>query len=260
MVERTSYAPGTPSWVDLGSPDPVAAATFYSGLFGWTASVAPQPEAGGYTMMEKNGLPVAGIGSKMSPDQPTVWTTYVTVEDADASAKLAADAGGTILMPPMDILDVGRMAILMDTGGAVFAIWQPRAHVGARLVNEPNTLCWNELATRDIEAAKSFYGTLFGWTGDTVPMDDMAYTEWKLADGSSMGGMMAMDDNYPPEVPPHWLVYFAVDDADATTARCTALGGTVTVPPTDIPPGRFAVLSDPQGALFAVLKLAEEGG
>jgi len=241
--------------VDLGSPDLEKSRAFYSGLFGWTTEAGP-PEAGGYVMCMFGGQAVAGMGPIMNEGQPPAWTTYVSVADADATVAAAKAAGGTVFLEPMDVLDVGRMAIFADPTGAVIAVWQPRAHIGAGLVNEPNTLCWNELATRDIAAAKTFYGAVFGWTGATNDMGGgMTYTEWKLND-RTVGGMMEMGANFPPQVPPHWLTYFATDDCDAIVAKAQGLGASVMVPATDIQPGRFAVLADPQGAVFAVIKFS----
>ena len=253
MPEVTAYPPGTPSWVDLGSPDVPAAAAFYGGLFGWEAPEGP-PEAGGYRMLMYKGHPVAGLGPQMADGRP-YWTTYVSVEDADKTAALVSDAGGGVVVAPMDVMGFGRMAVFTDPGGAAFSIWQPQMHTGAGLVNEAGTLCWNELTCRDADAAKAFYGAVFGWEAQVDPAIP-GYVMWGL-NGRVVGGMMVMDDHWPAELPPHWMVYFAVDDADAAAARCAELGGTVSVPPTDIPVGRFAVLDDPHGAVFSVIKLVQ---
>lgn len=263
MPHRTEYAPGTPSWVDLGTSNVQGATTFYVGLFGWEAHEAPEPEAGGYVMFTKDGHDVAGMGPLMGDGQPSAWTTYITVADADATAATAAAAGAQVVVEPMDVLDAGRMAVLFDPTGAGLAIWQPRANIGAELVNEPGSLCWNELTTRDADAAKAFYGEVFGWHANviTFPGPDGgqgSYTEWKLdPDGEPIGGMMVMDDSWPEELPSHWMTYFAVADTDATATRAEELGGSVPVPPTDIPPGRMAVLNDPTGAYFTILQMHE---
>jgi predicted enzyme related to lactoylglutathione lyase len=252
-MEMSSYEPGTPSWVDLGTPDPTAAAGFYSELFGW--DVQDQgPNAGGYQMAFLRGKPVAGLGPQQQTDVPPWWTTYVTVSDADVAAKAARDAGGQVFLEPMDVLTAGRMAVLADVTGAVFAVWQPREHTGAGLIGEPGTFCWNELATRETDAAPPFYRAVFGWSAREHPMGAITYTEWEL-NGRVVGGMIPMDSEWPGNIPSHWMVYFAVEDADAAAARVTELGGSVSVQPTDIPPGRFAVVSDPHGAVFSVLKL-----
>ncbi len=254
-MEVTSYAPGTPSWVDLGTPDAAGSAAFYSGLFGWEITEGP-PEDGGYRMCMLNGHAVAGMGPQMNADMPPYWTTYVTVTDADETTAAAEANGGQVLVPPMDVMDVGRMAIYMDPTGAAISAWQARSHIGAGLVNEPGTLCWNELATRDTDAAEAFYTSVFGWGTDVTDMGDFSYTSFTV-NGNMVAGMMPMGDMYPPEVPSHWAVYFAVADCDASAAQVTELGGEVRSPPTDIPGvGRFAVCQDPQGAMFALMTMA----
>jgi len=254
MPTRTSYEPGTPSWVDLASPDLAASAAFYASLFGWEAH-DQGPEAGHYHMFEKDGVPVAGAGPIMMDGQPPSWTTYVSVTDADTTIAKIKAAGGTVFVEPMDVLDVGRMAVFADPTGAAAAIWKPRQHIGAGLVNEPGALVWNELSTRDVPAAKAFYREVFGWEAATSAATGMEYTEWKLH-GEVVGGMMAMPAEVPAEVPAYWLTYFGTADCDATVAQATGDGATLVVGPIDIPIGRFAVLSDPTGAMFAVIALA----
>ncbi|WP_163509947.1 VOC family protein [Fodinicola acaciae] len=258
MVQKTSYLPGTPNWVDLGSPDPDAAAEFYAELFGWEVSEPGPPESGSYRMGLLRGLPVAGIGAQQAPGPP-YWTTYVSVTDADLTAKEARAAGGQVLMEPMDVMEFGRMAVFTDPGGAAFSVWQPKQHIGASLVNEPGALTWNELLTRDADSVTSFYGSVFGWTASPLSMGGSEYTEWKIGD-ATVGGMMQMDDNFPPDLPPHWMVYFAVADADASAKKVTELGGAVHQPPMDIPPGRFALVADPQGAMFSIIALTNAAG
>lgn len=253
-MEMTSYQSGIPSWVDLSVPDPDAAADFYGSLFDWQVPEGV-PEAGGYRIAEVRGLPVAGIGSQMQQGMPPVWTTYIATDDVDATAKLVTESGGQTFAPPMDVMDAGRMAVFADPTGAVVSAWQAGTHKGAGLVNEPVSLSWNELATRDPEAAIAFYRAVFGWDANTMEMGASSYTEW-LLDGKSIGGMMPMDESFPAEVPAHWRVYFAVADADATVAKATQLGGTVFMEPMDIPQGRFAALGDPQGAMFNVIALS----
>jgi predicted enzyme related to lactoylglutathione lyase len=259
MSERTSYEPGTPSWVDLGSPDLDAAVEFYGALFGWDVAESQSPEqTGGYRMAILSGKPVAGMMPLMQEGQPPAWTTYVSVEDADATAAAVKEAGGRVIAEPMDVLDVGRMAVFADPTGAVFSVWQPRAHPGSGLANEPGAFAWNELNTRDPDAAKSFYAAVFGWEPDDHDMGEMGtYTEWKVGD-ASVGGMMDMRGRVPDQVPANWLVYFAVKDTDAAAEKVKELGGGVAFGPIDIPAGRFAVVHDPHGAMFAVIKLSEE--
>jgi predicted enzyme related to lactoylglutathione lyase len=255
-MEIESYEHGVPSWVDLGTPDPDRASAFYSELFGWTIEEGP-PEAGGYRMCMLRGKPVAGLGPLMNPAAPPSWTTYVTVASADDTAEAVKAAGGQVFMPPMDVLDVGRMAVFADPAGAVFAEWQPGLHKGAGIVNEPNTYCWSELVTTDVAGAKSFYNAVFGWGAESYGEGGPGgYTEWKLGE-RTLGGMMAKPDTMPAQVPPHWMVYFAVDHTDAKLAKITELGGTKIMGPMDIEPGRFAVANDPTGAVFSILKLAD---
>jgi len=255
MPEMTKYDPGTPSWVDLGTPDPVDASRFYSGLFGWSIEAGP-PEAGGYRMCLLDGKPVAGLGPQMNPDMPPWWTTYITVADADETAAAIIADGGTILVEPMDVLDVGRMAVANDPAGATFSIWQPGTHAGAGIVNDANSLCWNELTTRDPQRSVEFYGAVFGWTANILTTQGVPnYTEFHLG-SKAIAGMMPMEgDQWSPEIPNHWMVYFAVEDCDAAVARVEELGGQVLMQPIDVPPGRFAVVKDPQGAVFSVIAL-----
>jgi predicted enzyme related to lactoylglutathione lyase len=248
-MERNEYAPGTPSWVDLGTADLDAAAAFYGGLFGWDCvETGTLEETGGYRMFFYKERPAAGLGPQQSPGPP-YWTTYVSVADADETTAKAEAAGATVLAPPMDILDVGRMAVFADPTGAVISIWQPGTHPGAGFVNEPNTLTWNELSTRDTATSLTFYGAVFGWTVDDK---DGQYYEWQNA-GQVVGGMMPMPAAMPAQVPNHWLAYFAVADTDASVAKAEELGGSVMMPATDLEPGRIAVLTDPQGANFAII-------
>lgn len=256
-MEVTSYEPGTPCWVDLGSPDPDAAADFYSGLFGWTVTDQGS-EAGNYRLCSLHGKTVAGLGHQQQVSVPPYWTTYVSVSDATAAARTVAAAGGEVLLEPIDVMSLGRMAVFADPTGAPFSVWQPGTHIGAQLVDEPGTLCWNELTTRQTEQAKNFYQAVFGWQAATQDMGPTSYTEWQLG-GRSVGGMMPMDDTWSADLPSHWLVYFAVEDADTAAARVAELGGRVSIPPTDIPPGRFTVVNDPHGAFFSIIALNRGG-
>jgi predicted enzyme related to lactoylglutathione lyase len=248
-------APGTPIWVDLGTKDLDASRSFYGQLFGWDSQPGP-PEAGGYTFFFKNGKMVAGVGPLMNEQQPSAWSTYVHSQDADATTRAVRDAGGQVLVEPMDVMTAGRFAVYMDPSGAAISVWQPREHRGAELVNEPGSLCWNELQTRDLGGAKGFYPRVFGWQPKSNSMGEMGeYVEWQV-DGRSIAGAMTMAPQTPAQVPSFWLTYFAVEDCEAAVARAGQLGGQVRMGCTDSPAGRFAVLADPQGGTFAVISLA----
>jgi predicted enzyme related to lactoylglutathione lyase len=247
------YAPGTPCWVDLGSPDVGASTAFYGGLFGWANEVATEPDGGGYTTFLKDGQAVAAVGPLAGPEQPPAWTAYFATPDADALAGRVRAAGGTVLMGPFDVFDHGRMAVCADPAGAVFGAWQAGSMGGADLVGAQGALGWVELASRDPEGARSFYRAALEIGDRTVPYESFEYTLW-LVDDTPVAGMVPMEgDLWPTEVPPHWMVYFAVADCDYTAARAAELGGSVSVPPTDTSAGRFTVLVDPHGAYFSVI-------
>ena len=257
MTERdTPWPPGTPCWVDLMTTDVDAANTFYGELFGWQLTVG-SPETGGYTMAAIGGRAVAGIGP-MPPGQehPPVWTTYIATSDASATADKASAAGGVVLAPPFDVMDVGRMAVLQDPTGAIFGLWQAKAHFGVELANVANALNWNELMTRDYAAAKDFYAAVFGYTYTEIGDGGFSYSTIEV-DGTTVGGIGGMPAEVPAAVPAHWRVYFSVDDADAAVATVNRLGGSVLRPAADMPYGRFADVADPQGAAFCVIKGAQ---
>jgi len=260
MSERTSYAPGTPCWVDFGSPDLNESIGFYGSLFGWEVPETENAEqTGGYRQAMRGGKPVAGMMPLMQEGQPPAWTTYVSVADAGVVADKVRSAGGAVITEPMEVLDLGTMAVFADPTGAVFGVWQPGTFIGAEIVNEPGALSWNELNTRDIPAAEEFYGAVFGWTFETEDMGGTgSYTTINLG-GNPVGGILNQRERgVPEEVPTYWAVYFAVEDTDATVEQAKQLGGGVMVEPIDIPVGRFAVLSDPHRASFAVIALSEE--
>ncbi len=251
MPKRTEYAPGTPSWVDLQTTDQSAAKSFYTGLFGWTYDDRPIDENTVYSMAELQGEHVAAIaplGDQAAAGIPPHWNSYVTVADVEASAGQVEKAGGTLIAPPFDVMDAGRMAVVADPTGGVIALWQAKNNIGAGLVNETGAFSWNELMTPDVPKAAAFYKQMFGW--EAAPTPDGSYTEFKL-DGQSIAGAM----NPPmPGIPTVWGIYFSVDDCDATVEKAKSLGGAVFNGPMDIEPGRFAVLADPQGAMFNVIK------
>jgi predicted enzyme related to lactoylglutathione lyase len=267
MSERSSYTPGTPCWVELsGTPDVEASEAFYRELFDWEMPELPNSaELGGYRRAKKGGKDVAGVSPRMEDGQPNVWATYVAVEDAAATAAKVAESGGQTIAPPMDVAGLGTMAVFSDPAGAVFGIWQPGTFVGSELVNEAGTFGWNELNTRDTAGAKEFYGKVFGWTYEDEESERAGtYTVWKVGE-AMVGGMIdvnsieaANDVELPQEIPPNWLVYFTVEDADAAVAKVQAGGGDVRFGPIDIPVGRFAVVADPHGAVFAVMQPSEE--
>lgn len=255
MTERTEYQHGVPSWIDLQTTDQDAAKQFYSELFGWSYQDDPVPQGGVYSMAQRNGRDVAAI-STQQPGQreagiPPAWNSYVTVDDIDASTGKVAGAGGSVMMEPFDIMDAGRMSVVGDPTGAVIALWQKKNHIGAGLVNEHGTLTWNELISPEVTRAAEFYSEIFGWTTDTMDMGDMGdYTVFNL-NGEAIAGAMA-----PPMegMPPHWGVYFNVDDCDAAVGKASELGASVMAEPVDSPVGRMAHLVDPQGAHFAVIQ------
>lgn len=252
-MELESYEDGVPSWVDLNTPDLEASAAFYTSLFGWEAPQGSD-EFGGYRTCLLRGKPVAGIGPQMSPG-PVYWSTYVNVADADATAARASARDGKILFGPTDVGPSGRLAIISDPQGGVIGLWQPDQHRGAEIVNEPGAFTWCELITPEPPLATEFYEPVFGWTHETHDMEGFGtYTEWKVG-GRTVAGMMPTPEMLRGS-PPFWSVYFAVDDTDAAVARVAELGGTTLRPAMDAPPGRFAVVADPLGAAFTVIKLA----
>jgi predicted enzyme related to lactoylglutathione lyase len=259
MPERTSYANGVPSWVDVASADVDKSIAFYGGLFGWEhVPAGPAEETGGYGMFALREQLVAGISPLQNDDQPPVWSTYIAVDDADATSAKATAAGGQVAMPAMDVMDAGRMALLIDPDGAFVGIWQAGRHTGAQLVNEPGTLGWDELQCRDKDAALAFYTDVFGYEHDAMAGEFGEYTVLKI-DGKVVGGLVEMNEQWPEGVPPHWHVYFVVADADASAEQIKELGGSVHVEPFDAPGiGRMGVVSDSNGTHFSIIQLAGE--
>jgi len=280
MPERDGYLPGVPCWVDTSQPDPRAAVEFYRALFGWDFEDAMPPGSqGSYFMARIRGGDVAAVGS-IPPDAPRMatWNTYVAVTDADETAARVRGAGGAVVMEPFDVMEFGRMAVFADPEGAMFSVWQARQHKGARVVNEPGALNFNGLNTRDVAAAKRFYGSVFGWETLDVNGAEM----WTLpgygdelerltpglrkmiADLGATAGFEDVVASINPiatdqaDTPAHWSVTFGVADADATAARATELGATVVVPPFDGPWIRMTVIRDPQGATFIASKFVPE--
>jgi uncharacterized protein len=248
MGERTSHTPGTFSWVDLATTDTDAAKRFYTGLFGWDLDDQPIPGDGVYTMLLRDGKAVAALFEGQE-GMPTAWSSYVTVESADAAAARASDLGGVPMGDPFDVMDAGRMAVIQDPTGAVFSVWEPHGSIGAQLVNVPGALTLNQLNTSDPEAAASFYEGLFGWRTEQVASGDQDY--WGIYNGDRLNaGMMRLQPD--AGAPPHWLAYFGTEDVDADAGRIGETGGQVMVPPVDVPGGRILVAQDPQGAVFGL--------
>lgn len=253
MPERTEYAPGTPSWVDLSTTDIDAAKTFYSSIFGWDLADSPTPGGGSYTMATRNGKAAAGMMAQM-PEQaeqgiPSAWNAYVTVENADQALAAAESAGGSALGPVMEVMEAGRMGVMSDPTGGVCCVWEPNQHIGAQLVNEHGTLTWTDLMTGDPAGAAEFYGSVFGW--EAQAMDS------PMGPGQmfSLGGAPIASANPAPEgVPPHWAVYFSVDDCDACVESITANGGSLMMDPMDTGPGRMGFAVDPTGAHFNIIE------
>ncbi|MGA5821912.1 VOC family protein [Kitasatospora sp. NPDC094028] len=254
-MKQTSVTTNGPCWVELGTSDPAAAKAFYGELFGWRADTDVRPEAGGYTQMHLGDAPAAAVTPLYAPKQPTAWTVSFAVTDADDTAARIKDGGGALLMEPADVFDLGRFAVAADPSGAVFTLWQARAFPGAGVFNAPGSLGWVELLTRDPGGAIAFYPAVFGWS---VARSEH-YTQWGLA-GQDFGGMLVMGENFPAEVPPHWLPYFSVADVDNTVERAVALGADVLMPAYSMPGGRrIAVLRDAQGAAFGVYSAGAGG-
>lgn len=258
MQETPEYKPGTFCWVELGTSNTAAAKEFYTKLFGWDFVDNPMGDAGVYTMLKLNGKDVGGLYELM-PDLkaqgvPPHWLSYVSTTNADETAEKAKAEGATLLNGPFDVYTIGRMAVIKDPTDAVFAIWQGKDHKGSGIYNVPGSFCWNELGTRDTQKAGDFYSNVFGWAKEEMSGGPIEYTMFKNGDRGA-GGMYKITPEMGP-IPPHWLVYFAVDDCDARVQKATELGGSVMKPADDIPGiGRFAILTDPQGAAFAIIKL-----
>ena len=280
MPERDGYIPGVPCWVDTSQPDPGAALSFYSGLFGWEFENAmPEGSDGSYFIGRIRGGDVAAVGSMPEGAPPmAMWNTYIWVESADDTTAQARTAGGRVLSEPFDVMDAGRMAVLTDPEGAAFCVWQAKNHRGAKVVNEHGSLNFNGLATRDPERAKAFYGAVFGWK----PLSLRAGSMWTLPgygdhlEEATPGLRQQMAQMGAPEgfidvvaalnpigaddttTVAHWSVTFGVDDADAIAAKAQELGGDVVAGPFDAPWTRMAVIKDPQGATFIASQFVAE--
>jgi uncharacterized protein len=254
IIRDTPWPEGTPCWVDLGVSDIPLAIGFYSGVFGWEA-IQGGPDVGGYSLAYVDGKAVAGIGPKMGPaDTPTLWTMYLASDDADATAAKVKGAGGQLLMEPMDVMDVGRMAIASDITGAAFGIWQAGNHIGAGLANAPGAMTWNEHFSRDFEGAKAFYAAVFGYEYGDMSGDGFTYATLLLG-GHEVGGIGAYPADIPADQPAAWSTYFGTVDTDSAVAAVTNNGGAVVRPPADSPYGRSATVTDNQGAAFSLISI-----
>jgi predicted enzyme related to lactoylglutathione lyase len=258
MPEMTSRSSGSFCWADLATNDPDSAKVFYTGLFGWEPVDTPTDVGVPYTMLLKGGKAVGGLYA-MAADSggtPPHWQSYVSVEDVDASAAAVRAHGGTVLMPPTDVLDAGRMSMFQDPSGAVLGLWQPKQHSGAALWNQPGAICWNELLTRDPDRAGRFFADLFGWTTKTYPSVLEGTYHVLVHAQDEVGGIMLIEPEWGP-MPPTWTIYFGVDDCDGAIANAERGGGKLLFPAKEIESvGRFAYLLDPQGAVFAVIQHA----
>ena len=258
MTQRDGYAPGTPCWVDLMTPDIEGSIAFYTGLFGWEPETTLMPDGTHmYTRMTKGGLSICGLGGTFPgmENAPALWNSYVWVESAEDTVALIEKAGGKIIMPPMQVMEHGTMCVASDPFGAAFSLWQPDQHKGAQLVNEPDAYSWNELLTSDIEGAKSFYNQVFGWEYEGQQMGPGMYWVIQGGDEGGLGGLMARPDAYPAQAPDAWCAYFTVADLAAKVAAATAAGATVANEPMTVPGiGTFAVILDPNHGMFAMIQ------
>ncbi|HEY6399498.1 MAG TPA: VOC family protein [Solirubrobacteraceae bacterium] len=252
MAQRTKYTPGTFSWADLTTPDQSLAKSFYGELFGWEAEDLPIGDGVFYSMMRLDGKDVAAISPQQREQReagaPPAWNSYLTVESADAAVDRAKELGGTVHAPVFDVMDAGRMGVVQDPQGAFFLVWEPKANIGAALVNAPGALTWNELACSDMDAAERFYSDLFGWALTSLEDMPMPYSTIKTAAGSTNGGMRPAMEGEPS----HWLVYFGTDDIDASIEKLRELGGDTITDAMDIGVGKIAIVRDAQGAVFAL--------
>ena len=258
MAETTAPVAGKPAWIDLSSSDAAASREFYAKLFGWKIEVNPDPLYGGYAMAKVGGKDVAGIGPKMMPEAPTAWSVYISTSDVEDLAKKVQAAGGTVIAPPMQVGDQGTMAVFQDPSGAFLGAWQPGAMSGF-VTGVPGSFGWAELNSRALDKSVAFYSAVFGWEAKRGSMGDgqPPYIEFRIGEERIAGGM-EMNPMVPAEVPSYWLVYFAVDDVDGSFRKAIEAGAREMLAPQDFAGGRFAILGDPQGATFGLLKMARQ--
>ena len=253
MAQARSAVANKVAWVDLASSDAAKARDFYSKLFGWKIEVSPDPQYGGYGLAKIGGKDAAGIGPKQDANAPTAWTVYIGTDDIAAAAKAVQAAGGKVIMQPFDVGDQGKMAVFQDPSGAFISAWQPTQMRGFQSEGA-GTYGWAELNARGVEKAIPFYQKVFGWTPKKSEVStDQPYTEFQV-DGESIAGALETPPMVPKNVPSYWAVYFNVDDVDAAFKKSLQLGGRELVAPQDFPGGRFALVADPEGASFGLLK------
>ncbi len=255
MPDTITTTANRPAWVDLATSDPKASHDFYATLFDWQIEVSPDPQYGGYAIARIGGSDAAGIGPKMMPEAPTAWAIYIGTDDAADLGKRVEAAGGTVVSPAFDVGDQGRMAVFQDPSGAYICAWQGNRMGGFR-TDAPNSFGWAELNARGLQKALPFYSEVFGWTTRTSDMGEgqAPYTEF-LLDGERIAGGWEMNAMVPAGVPSYWQVYFTVADVNAAYAKALGAGAQDMLPPQDFPGGRFAIVSDPQGASFGLLKV-----
>jgi len=256
MAETMAPAVFKPVWIDVYSDDAAAQRAFYAGLFGWQIEVSPDPQYGGYAQATIGGKDVAGIGPKMMPEAPTAWAIYIGTADVVALAARVQAAGGKVIAPPMQIGDQGSMAVFQDPAGAFISAWQPAMMEGGLIGAGAGTFGWAELNSRGLDQALPFYRDVFGWDTKLGTMGEGGprYIEFS-AGGQLIGGGMDMNPMVPAEVPSYWTVYFTVDDVDTSFRKALGLGAREMLAPQDFAGGRFAILGDPQGASFGLLKM-----
>ncbi|QHA08195.1 VOC family protein [Streptomyces broussonetiae] len=259
----TRFVNGAPNWIDVTTSDIDGARSFYGGLFGWEFRSAG-PDAGGYGFFQSGGRTVAG-GMQAGPEQgPPTWTVYFQSADAEATAKAAEQAHGSVLVRPMDVMGQGHLAVLADQAGVPFGIWQPAAIRGIEVASEPGSLCWVELYTRDVAAGAAFYHKVLGLETSSTPFPGGMYTCLNPAgagEDAMFGGIMSLAEGGAAQDHPYWLPYFEVEDADAVVDKAQQLGGVVRMPATSMAGvGRMAQLTDPYGARFAVIHSASQKG
>ncbi|MCM2576776.1 VOC family protein [Streptomyces meridianus] len=260
-----AFADGTPCWADATLPDVAAGKRFYGELFGWTFREGTR--AGEFTVLAlRDGKEVAALAPQGDGRMPTVWNVYVATPDAAAGCDAVREAGGRVLVGPLAVGRLGTVALAADPAGAVFGLWESGTHTGFALKGAPGSYAWTEVHTRDgdKERCLRFYEDVFGYGAQQADFTDGTdFTVWSLAGRSpgpehAVGGLEVMAAGVPAETPPYFLVYFAVEDCDASARTAVRLGGRVVEEPADTPYGRHAVLADDQGARFAVIALTRD--